>query len=146
MKQYTMVAVALAAIIGLGFWIAGPQDDTPVSNSSRMAVTGTVLISVELPETLSPNAQIGKQIFDLKCAVCHGANAGGQQDVAPSFVQKIYEPSHHGDLAFLSAVRNGVQAHHWDFGNMPPVEGLTDGDVKMVVAYVRELQRANGIN
>jgi hypothetical protein len=28
---------------------------------------------------------------------------------------------------------------------MPPVEGLTDGDLKMVVAYVRELQRANGI-
>jgi hypothetical protein len=28
---------------------------------------------------------------------------------------------------------------------MPAVEGLTDGDVKMVVAYIRELQRANGI-
>ena len=28
---------------------------------------------------------------------------------------------------------------------MPPVEGFTQGDVKMVVAYVRELQRANGI-
>ncbi|KKK93735.1 hypothetical protein LCGC14_2689930, partial [marine sediment metagenome] len=31
-------------------------------------------------------------------------------------------------------------------GNMPPVEGVTPGEVKMVVAYVRELQRANGIN
>jgi hypothetical protein len=29
---------------------------------------------------------------------------------------------------------------------MPPVAGVTDGDVKMIVAYVRELQRANGIN
>jgi len=29
---------------------------------------------------------------------------------------------------------------------MPPVEGLTQGDVKMIAGYVRELQRANGIN
>ncbi|MEE9388504.1 MAG: cytochrome c, partial [Paracoccaceae bacterium] len=35
--------------------------------------------------------------------------------------------------------------HHWRFGSMPPVEGLTDGDVAMVVDYVRTLQRANGI-
>jgi hypothetical protein len=28
---------------------------------------------------------------------------------------------------------------------MPPVEGLTRGDVAMVVAYIREIQRANGI-
>ena len=30
-------------------------------------------------------------------------------------------------------------------GNMPAVEGVTDGDVKLVVAYIRELQRTNGI-
>ncbi|HBM41471.1 MAG TPA: cytochrome C, partial [Sulfitobacter sp.] len=50
------------------------------------------------------------------------------------------------DAAFLLAAKQGVRAHHWKFGNMPPVEGVTPGDVKMVVAYVRELQRANGIN
>ena len=40
----------------------------------------------------------------------------------------------------------GVRGHHWRFGDMPPVEGLTRTDVAMIVAYVRELQRANGIN
>jgi hypothetical protein len=29
---------------------------------------------------------------------------------------------------------------------MPPVAGLTRGDVTMIVAYIREVQRANGIN
>jgi len=29
---------------------------------------------------------------------------------------------------------------------MPAVEGLTRGDIKMIIAYIRELQRANGIN
>jgi hypothetical protein len=49
-------------------------------------------------------------------------------------------------MAFVLAAQNGVRAHHWKFGNMPRIEGLTQGDVKMVVAYVRELQRANGID
>jgi hypothetical protein len=40
----------------------------------------------------------------------------------------------------------GVQSHHWRFGNMPSIEDLTRGDVKMIIAYIRELQRANGIN
>jgi hypothetical protein len=29
---------------------------------------------------------------------------------------------------------------------MHPVEGVTTGDVAMIIAYIRELQRANGIN
>ena len=88
----------------------------------------------------------GEEVFIEQCAVCHGENAAGQDGVAPPLVHKIYEPSHHGDAAFLLAAKNGVRAHHWRFGNMPPVEGVTDGDVKMIIAYVRELQRANGIN
>lgn len=104
------------------------------------------MVQVVLPETLSTNAQVGKLAYEAKCAVCHGTNAAGQDGVAPPLVHKIYEPSHHGDGAFLLAAKNGVRAHHWRFGNMPTVEGVTDGDVKMIVAYVRELQRANGIN
>ena len=64
----------------------------------------------------------------------------------PTLVHRIYEPSHHSDMAFVSAVKNGFTSHHWSFGNMPPIEGLTTADVKMIARYVRELQRANGIN
>ena len=50
-------------------------------------------------------------------------------------------------MAFVLAARNGVRAHHWPFGNMPPVEQpLTDGELAAIIAYVRELQRANGIS
>jgi hypothetical protein len=28
---------------------------------------------------------------------------------------------------------------------MPPVEGITEGEVRLVTQYIRELQRANGI-
>ena len=104
------------------------------------------LANVLLPDTLSQNAQIGKLGFEVKCVSCHGTNAAGQAGVAPPLVHIIYEPNHHGDESFQRAAALGVRAHHWSFGNMPAVEGLTRTDVKMIVAYIRELQRANGIN
>lgn len=144
--RYTVVAIIIAAVLAVGFWWTGPSGKVvePKADSSPRA--GMAIVDVTLPETLSANAEIGKMAYDAKCAVCHGANAAGQDGVAPPLVHKIYEPSHHGDAAFLIAAKNGVRAHHWRFGNMPPVEGVTDGDVKMIVTYVRELQRANGIN
>ncbi|NND85400.1 MAG: hypothetical protein HKN46_09655, partial [Acidimicrobiia bacterium] len=45
---------------------------------------------------------------------------------------------------FALAARNGVRAHHWTFGDMAPVEGLTDADLEAIVAFVREQQRVNG--
>lgn len=146
MGRYAFVAVAIAVVLGIGFWWTGPGRDDVSSASDDPVRSGAAMVAVAVPETLSANAKIGKLAFDAKCAVCHGANAAGQDGVAPPLVHKIYEPSHHGDAAFLLAAKNGVRAHHWRFGNMPPVEGVTDGDVKMIVAYVRELQRANGIN
>jgi mono/diheme cytochrome c family protein len=146
MGRYAIIVVAIAAVIGLGFWWTGPNGNDVVASMDPTGPTGAALVDVAVPETFSTNAEIGKLAFDAKCAACHGANAAGQDGVAPPLVHKIYEPNHHGDASFLLAAKNGVRAHHWRFGNMPPVEGLTDGDVKMIVAYVRELQRANGIN
>ena len=49
-------------------------------------------------------------------------------------------------IGLYLAVQRGVRQHHWTFGNMPPVPGLNDREVAFIIAYVRELQRANGIN
>ena len=113
--------------------LPGPEDGAP-------------MVAVALPVELSAEAQIGLRAFEAACARCHGENAAGQQGVAPPLIHKIYEPSHHADESFQRAVATGVRSHHWSFGDMPPVEGLTRGDVAMVVAYIREIQRANGIN
>ncbi|WP_417670024.1 c-type cytochrome [Roseibium sp.] len=105
---------------------------------------GTPLVSVEVPK-LQGAAREGEALFNDKCASCHGRNAAGQEGVAPPLVHRIYEPNHHGDGAFLIAALQGVRAHHWPFGNMPPVPGVTPDDVGKIVAYVRTLQKANGI-
>ncbi len=128
---------------GLAYWFT-LDTDSQVAQVPEEATLAIVEINV--PKALSVNAQVGKVAFEAKCAACHGANAVGQTDVAPPLVHKIYEPSHHADEAFQRAVSLGVRQHHWPFGIMPPVEGLTRGDVTLIIAYVRELQRANGIN
>lgn len=87
----------------------------------------------------------GKEAYDANCASCHGPGGTGTTK-GPPFLDRVYEPSHHGDAAFLIAVRSGSPAHHWDFGDMPPVPGVTDAQVTDIVAYVRGLQRAAGIN
>ena len=94
---------------------------------------------------LMPNPVQGKPLYAQHCAECHGVKLQGT-DKGPPMLHKVYEPSHHADMAFQLAVANGVRAHHWKFGNMPPQPGLTRADVATIVAYVRELQRANGIN
>ena len=104
------------------------------------------LVQIEIPAELSGLAIIGKRGFDKNCAACHGENAVGQNGVARPLVHKMYEPSHHGDESFQRAIAMGVRAHHWKFGNMPAIEGVTRSDVKAITAYVRELQRHNGIN
>ncbi|WP_323769668.1 cytochrome c [Antarctobacter sp.] len=137
----------LAGTLALGAAIAAYQFTSFGSADAQTApAVGAPLVQVIVPETLSPDAQIGKTGFDAICAACHGQNAAGRNGKGPPLVHKIYEPSHHGDESFQLAVQRGVRAHHWPFGNMPPVAGLTRADVVAIVAYVRELQRANGIN
>jgi mono/diheme cytochrome c family protein len=143
--KYLPIAALCLALLGGGYvYIARQSDDATPEPVAVMP--GAPLVQVALPETLTENAQIGQRIFDANCATCHGPNASGREGMAPPLVHKIYEPSHHGDASFQLAVAQGVRAHHWPYGNMPAVTGLTQGDVTMVITYVRELQRANGIN
>jgi cytochrome c len=139
----TVAAILVVGGVGYALWPNASQ--TPQSDKVS-SLEGGALADVLVPETLSQNARIGLLGYEAKCAACHGANAAGQDGVAPPLVHIIYEPSHHGDEAFQRAAKLGVRAHHWRFGDMPPVDGLTRADVKMIIGYIRELQRANGIN
>lgn len=118
----------------------------PAQIATAPEESGEALVAVTLPAAFSETERMGAQAFEAKCAACHGVNAAGRDGMGPPLVHFIYEPNHHGDQAFHLAAMNGVRAHHWPFGNMPAVEGLTTNDVDAIVAYVRVLQRANGIN
>ena len=85
----------------------------------------------------------GEPLYQASCAACHGTDLRGT-DKGPSHLSVVYQPSHHGDAAFILAARTGVRSHHWSFGDMEPVPGLSDENLEAVVAYVREHQRTNG--
>lgn len=141
MNKITPAALAIVAIAGGAYYLTRP--DTP--EPSAAPADGEPLVSITVPETLSADATMGQRAFDATCAACHGTNASGKMGFGPPLVHKIYEPSHHSDMAFVMAVQNGVRSHHWPFGDMPAQSGLTKADVGGIIAYVRELQRANGI-
>jgi len=86
----------------------------------------------------------GEELFNANCADCHGPKATGS-DKGPPLVHIYYEPSHHGDESFQRAVALGAQAHHWKFGDMAAIEGLSRENVEKIILYVRGLQREAGI-
>jgi len=135
-----IIAVIAMLAIGAGLWWQFSGDSAPTMTQQ----TGGPMVAVTLPESLTAVAQDGKILFERSCAACHGENAAGS-DKGPPLVHRIYEPNHHGDQAFLLAARNGVRSHHWQFGNMPPRPEVREPEVAAIVAYVRELQKANGI-
>lgn len=139
-KQIALAGVVVAAAVA---WLAFSGDDAPTG--AQADLPDGALVAVKVPE-LTGLAVTGKRIFDAKCAACHGENAAGRDGAGPPFVHQIYRPAHHGDAAFLLAPQQGVRSHHWPFGDMPPVQGISPGEIKMVIEYVRQLQRANGIN
>lgn len=133
----TLIAWVALAVAGAATWWSQNRQDR--------SATGAPIVQVILPSSLSLIAEQGMTAFEANCASCHGPNGSGRDGLAPPLIHKIYEPSHHSDMSFTLAVRQGVRAHHWRFGNMAPVEGVNQASIESIVAYIRELQRANGI-
>lgn len=129
MKQrpVSLRLVVLAAVLGIVVAACGRSEDTPAG----------------IPVQNSDLVAAGDVLYQANCAACHGSDLRGT-DKGPSHLSVVYVPGHHGDLAFVVAARAGVRAHHWDFGNMAPVEGLSDDDLTAIIAFVRETQRIEG--
>ena len=142
MKRPLPYALGLVALGGLAYLALPAQTDT----ANAAPAEGDPIVEITLPDTLSPTAQMGQRAFNAVCADCHGENATGKLGFGPPLIHKIYEPSHHGDMAFVIAAARGVRAHHWRFGDMPAQPDVTPAEVKTIIAFVREVQRANGIN
>ena len=116
----------------------------------RAAVALVLLLaacgSVSVPETTATPEVIaaGEVAFATHCAECHGTAATGT-DQGPPLVDNIYRRSHHADIAISLAISIGVSEHHWNFGPMLPVEGVSDDEVAAIIGFVRHLQAEAGI-
>ena len=88
--------------------------------------------------------QAGEKLFNTNCSACHGVGAVGTIQ-GPPLLDRTYHPGHHNDFSIRNAIKNGVRSHHWDFGNMLPVAGVSDDDAEKIICYIRDTQLANGI-
>lgn len=125
---FSVLGIAVSALAGCGV------------GGSEPAVDRGEVLALETPGTLRD----GEALFEANCARCHGQRALGAQH-GPPLVHPVYAPGHHGDAAFVLAVERGVRPHHWRFGPMPRVPGLSWEEAEEITAYVRWLQRQVGI-
>lgn len=123
-QRARVAAIVVAAAI---LFVVGCNNSTPPGDSPDAFTGGD-----------------GAALYDQACASCHGADLAGTAE-GPPFLNAIYRPGHHSDAAFFLAARLGARSHHWDFGDMPPVEGITDAQVAAIVEFIRARQAEAGI-
>lgn len=125
---------SLPALLMSGLLTACGQAD----DSERLARLG-------LPPTgYQANIDNGATVYRAQCRECHGP-AGRGGDKGPPLVHGYYVASHHADLAFYRAVKQGVVQHHWEFGDMPAKPEVTPTQVADIITYVRALQLKQGL-
>lgn len=91
---------------------------------------------VEIPFHLAK----GQMLYEKYCSSCHGLQLDGS-DEGPPLIHAFYKPSHHGDKSFYRAVLKGVKQHHWNYGDMEPVAGMTPNKMDRLMPYVRYYQQ-----
>ncbi|OWU82905.1 hypothetical protein ATO6_21650 [Oceanicola sp. 22II-s10i] len=134
--------------------MTGPFRSVIATIAATLALTGAAqaqdrvngMVEVRVPGMLTEEQLAGKALFEQTCANCHGTAGSGRMGYGPPLIHKIYESAHHGDKAFVIAIRQGVRAHHWKFGNMPPQPKISEEDARKIIAYVRAVQKNNGID
>ena len=133
----TLAASLLAVACGADDGDAGDSlaaQTAPASSTAAPSPAATVA-ALAVPE--------GAAVYQQFCAECHGVDLRGT-DKGPSQLSIVYEPNHHGDYAYRVAIREGTREHHWWFGDMPPVEGITDLEIEQVIGFIRAEQQRLG--
>jgi mono/diheme cytochrome c family protein len=136
MKAKWLVPIGGIAVLGAigSLWLTGTL--------SLQRKPPSVQLSTRKP--VPPEFATGEALFNSHCSACHGPSAVGTQQ-GPSLLSRVYVPSHHSDASFYLAVKQGVRAHHWLFGNMPALPHVTDDEIAQIIPYVRWLQQQAGV-
>lgn len=147
-KPRRTARLCIAALSAAVLCIAAACADDAEAPTATSTPTAAPTAEATPTATATPEARFtgtdGRSLYGQACAVCHGQALEGT-NAGPTFLDRIYAPWHHADIAFIFAVERGVRAHHWNFGNMAPVEGLSHEQVLAIIAFIREQQRAAGI-
>lgn len=136
-------AATMVSVCAIALACAADAGDANGASSAEPAPTVTSDAPAPPTTAAAPAVPDGAAVYQQYCAECHGVDLRGT-DKGPSQLSIIYEPNHHGDYAYRVAIREGTREHHWWFGDMPPVEGITDLEIEKVISYIRAEQERLG--
>jgi cytochrome c553 len=92
---------------------------------------------------LSARAEDAKALYERDCAKCHGADGNGDTKMGKKLGCKDYtDPKVQAELtdeAAFKAIKEGLKKD--DKTLMKPAEGLSDEDIKGLVAYLRTFKK-----
>jgi mono/diheme cytochrome c family protein len=107
----------------------------------KFITTICVLTVLATPALLAEDA---KAIYDAQCAKCHGADGKGETKMGKKLGAKDYtDPKVQAaltDEAAFKATKEGFKSKD-DKVLMKPSEGVSDADIKAVVAYMRTFKK-----
>ncbi len=101
-------------------------------------------LTVFVVSAVSARADDAKATFESNCAKCHGADGKGQTKMGQKLGAKDYTDAKVQDAlkddVAIKSIKEGLKA---DDGKtlMKPAEGLSDGDIKSLVAYMRTFKK-----
>jgi cytochrome c553 len=107
----------------------------------KLLVLGIAAMTVA---ALSARAEDAKTTYDTSCAKCHGAEGKGDTKMgqklgAKDFTDAKVQADLKDDAAF-KAIKEGLKDKD-DKTLMKPAEGLSDGDINGLVAYLRTFKK-----
>jgi len=102
------------------------------------------LIAVLAIPAISATAADAKATYDKDCAKCHGADGKGGTKMGQKLGAKDYtdakvQPDLKDDAAF-KAIKEGLKDKDGKV-LMKPAEGMSDEDIKGLVAYMRKFKK-----
>jgi cytochrome c553 len=101
-------------------------------------------IAMMAVSALATKAADGKALYEKDCKKCHGADGKGETVMGKKYGAKDYTDAkvqeELKDEAAIKAVKEGYKDKEGKV-IMKPAEGLSDDDIKAVVAYMRKFKK-----
>jgi cytochrome c553 len=104
----------------------------------------TLSVVMGMVAAWSARAEDGKAFYEQQCAKCHGTDGKGQTKMGQKLGVKDYtdpkvQEALTDDAAF-KAIKEGLKDKDGK-SLMKPAEGLSDADIKALVAYLRAFKK-----
>jgi mono/diheme cytochrome c family protein len=113
-----------------------------INQLMKKIIFTTAILALLATPTL--RAEEGKAIYEKDCTNCHGADGKGQTKMGQKLGAKDYsDPKVQAALtddAAFKAIKEGFKNKE-DKVLMKPTEGVSDAEIKAVVAYLRTFKK-----